>query len=45
MAAICRHAGLLMDIWSMKLCVWLLGRNGEVWGAESAQDKLVRFRP
>jgi len=22
----------------------LLGREGEVWGAESAQDKLVRFR-
>jgi hypothetical protein len=30
MAAIWFHAGLLLDIWSMKLFVWALGRNGEL---------------
>lgn len=30
MAAIWAHARLLVDIWSMKLFVWMLGRNGEL---------------
>ncbi len=30
MASIWIHACLLMDIWSMKLFVYLLGRNGEL---------------
>jgi hypothetical protein len=30
MAAIWAHARLLVDIWSMQLCVRLLGRNGEL---------------
>jgi hypothetical protein len=30
MAGIRVHLSLLLDIWSMKLFVWLLGRNGEL---------------
>jgi hypothetical protein len=30
MSLIWAHARLLVDIWSMKLFVWLLGRNGEL---------------
>src|SRR5437867_286770 len=30
MVAIFAHARLLIDIWSMKLLVWILGRNGEL---------------
>ena len=30
MVAIWTHARLLIDIWSMKLFVWLLGRDGEL---------------
>ena len=30
MAVIGTHTRLLVDIWSMKLFVWLLGRNGEL---------------
>jgi hypothetical protein len=30
MAAIWAHVGLLIDIWSIKLFVWMLGRNGEL---------------
>jgi hypothetical protein len=30
MAFIATRARLLLDIWSMKLFVWLLGRNGEL---------------
>jgi hypothetical protein len=30
MAGIWAHACLLIDIWSMKLFVWMLGRNGEL---------------
>jgi hypothetical protein len=30
MAVMWAHARLLVDIWSMKLFVWLLGRNGEL---------------
>ena len=29
-AATRTHIGLLLDIWSMKLFVWLLGRDGEL---------------
>jgi len=30
MAVIWAHARLLVDIWSMKVFVWMLGRNGEL---------------
>jgi len=30
MPAIWAHARLLVDIWSMKMFVWMLGRNGEL---------------
>jgi hypothetical protein len=30
MAAMWAHARLLVDIWSMKLFVWMLGQNGEL---------------
>ena len=30
MAAMWAHACLLIDIWSMKAFVWILGRNGEL---------------
>ena len=30
MAGMCAHACLLIDICSMKLFVWMLGRNGEL---------------
>jgi hypothetical protein len=30
MAAMWAHAHLLVDIWSMKLFVWMLGQNGEL---------------
>ena len=30
MAVIGAHARVLLDIWSMKLFVWMLGRNGEL---------------
>lgn len=30
MAAIWAHVSLLVDIWSMKVFVWVLGRNGEL---------------
>jgi hypothetical protein len=30
MAGMWAHACLLIDIWSMKLFVWMLGRNGEL---------------
>ena len=30
MAVIWAYARLLVDIWSMKLFVWMLGRNGEL---------------
>jgi hypothetical protein len=30
MIAIWAHARLLVDIWSMKLFVWMLGRNGDL---------------
>src|SRR5687767_11159428 len=26
----CRHVRLLIDLWSMKVFVWVLGRNGEL---------------
>ena len=30
MAAIWAHVGLLVDIWSMKLFVWMVSQNGEL---------------
>jgi hypothetical protein len=30
MAGMWEHACLLIDIWSMKVFVWMLGRNGEL---------------
>jgi hypothetical protein len=43
MAAMWAHACLLVDIWSMKLFVWMLDRNGELLDSHLSSSIGIRI--